>query len=83
MRSRTVTLRLPEQSHLVLQSQAARENVSISEYLRELVYADIERRQEVDQLAAMEQRLSDKIEHSERLIRTVGSFLKRHHQRQS
>ena len=80
MRTRTVTLRLPEQVHLILQSNAARENVSISEYLRELVYADIERRQEADRIADMEQRLTAKIEQSERLIRTVGSFLKRHYQ---
>jgi hypothetical protein len=83
MRTRTVTLRLPEQTHLVLQSQAARNGISISERLRELVYADIERIQEADRLMEMEKRLNDKIELNERLIRTVGVILKRHCQEQA
>ena len=75
-RSRTITVRLPSQSYLILKQYAEREADSISDYIRALLDERFLQQQEADRLAEFEARLLERLDHNHQLVVRIAKFLK-------
>ena len=76
MRSRTITVRLPNQSFLILKQIAEREADSVSDYVRSLLDKEFIRQQETEQLVALEKRLIDRMDSNHQLVIKIAKFLR-------